>query len=206
MLRLLAIACLASPTSAAECVSADDLATGIVFEQQQLGRGLIQTVEGNRLRTTYTSSSSAQGEESVALWGIYSESYHVWNDGAGLATPQDWTDSFRFSVKPPLPEAGLNWSAKITRKRKGEIDGETVTDKATEAVSFTYDAPRSVTFGSCDYAVMTVTGRFTAEGVDFIRRYAYFPDLGFGLQTRWVDNTLFEAEDTHGITALSPRP
>ena len=166
---------------------------------------MIRSVKGSSLRVTYATSSSASGEESVSLWGIYPESQHVWSDGSRLADPQNWTESYRFSAKPPQPEAGPEWSAKITRKRKGEIDGERVSDKSTEAVSYRYEAPRSVSLGGCGYTVMTVTARFTADGVDYVLRYAYFPDLGFGLKTRWWDNTLFEAEVHYGITALSPR-
>lgn len=86
------------------------------------------------------------------------------------------------------------------------MDGEAFTDKATTTAVFTYEAPRSVSLGGCDYMVMTVTGHFTADGVDFIRRFAYFPEIGFGLQTRSADNTVFESEVSRGITALSPQP
>jgi hypothetical protein len=61
--------------------------------------------------------------------------------------------------------------------------------------------PNEVTLSGCGYQVIPVEVRLTSRERDYTRRYAYFPALGFAIETR-VTNNQTGTVDTNGITGL----
>lgn len=191
----------------AECVTAKDLATGIVFKRQDGRVGLVSG-SGSDIAVNYAATSkTAWTDQRKTKLGVYelswgytpTDDYYVGSGPGG-----SWT--YRLSGKPPVPTAGQSWKTRISvesHEDDGSEHGEKTVRSAMDATYRFLDLSTAKLSG-CTYVVLPVEADFKSKNTDFTRRWIYFPELGFGLETRMTNR--MSGEDLKlGLTALTPK-
>lgn len=206
--RILALILTVLPgLSHARCVTADDLATGIAFKRQD-GRTGLATAEGKKVKIDYaTNPQGAWQDLRITDRGIYeaswgwtpTEEYYVGGGPGG---------AYQYSIqgKPPEPAAGKSWETTIRVKEShydGTESGGDVLRYSVKAL-YSYQPVKEAKLSGCTYRIQPVEATFTGKGVHQTRRWIYFPDLGFGLETRFTDHGTGEDRKL-GLTALTPK-
>lgn len=190
MLRLTLALCLAAlPTvTLAECLTADSAAKGVVFKRQDGSNGRLQT-DGNTIVIDYVTGREAWEDERTTTYGIY-ETRRYLNENEGYlvgSSPPLWT--WKFSPKVVVPKAGDGWAGKVKQVIRSVTYGDEMKEfvseqKATYKASYTFQAEKSVKLSGCTYRMIPVEAIFTAPGDSRSQRWVFFPDLGFGLETK----------------------
>lgn len=189
----------------AECVTAKDLSKGIVFKRQD-GRTGIVSGQGADIAVNYAATSkTAWTDQRTTKLGIYelswsyipTDDYYVGGGPGG-----SWT--YKFSGKPPVPVAGDSWKTRISvasHEDNGSEYGEKTVRSAVDA-TYRFLEVSTANLSGCTYRIAPVEADFSARGVSRTQRWIYFPDLGFGLETRVTDHQ--SGEDLKlGLTALT---
>lgn len=205
---LLALALGAMPVvGAAECLKADSLAKGVSFSRAD-GRKGFAAMEGAELFIDYAvGSKTAWFDQRRAQLGIYETEWNsVPTDAYFVGGGPGGRFTYRFSGNPPVPAAGKTWSTKVYEKRSQEVGLESGPEvsRATYAVTYRFLPPVRADFSGCTYVAQPVEARFKAGTTDLTRRWIYFPELGFGLETRLTDNMTGEVRNL-GLTAMAPK-
>ena len=201
----LALVCLPD-LAQARCVTAADLASGIAFTRQDGHTGLIKG-DGDAVAIDYAANSkTAWTDQRSALMGIY-ETGWTWvpTDDYYVGGGPGGGYRFKLGGTPPLPAAGTTWTTRIKVQEAhddGTESGGSV-QRYTLKASYSYQPVKDATLSGCSYKIMPVEATFTGSNTDLTRRWIYFPDLGFGLETR-VTNHLTGEERKLGLTALTP--
>ena len=205
---LIALALLALPgLAAADCVTRDDLATGVTFKRQDGRSGLVKA-DGKTIVIDYAvNSQTAWHDWRRTSYGVYdlawgwtpTDEYYV---GGGPGGSYD----YKFAKKPPLPEPGKAWKSavRVTESQDIGIESGPIITKYSHGVTYSFQDTKEVKLSGCTYTVMPVEATFTGSGAHYSRRWIYFPDLGFGLETRQTDHTTGEDRKL-GLTALTPK-
>ena len=204
----LSLALVAPALAEARCVEAGDLRAGITFKRQD---GRLGTVRAGKDRgvvlVDYDSAAALSRDSRRSLWGVY-ETRTTLNgrDGETVIT-------WKFDPRPPEPVAGGGWAGSVREGRRGA--GEAVAppgfgsvEKGEQEavrkgirglrVSYSFLPERVVKLSGCKYRAIPVEAVFAGAGAGFSRRWVYFPDLGFGLETR-------RDGEANGIVALMVR-
>lgn len=205
---LFALFVLSLPTlSAADCVTADDLATGISFTRQDGRSGLVQS-DGKTIVVDYAvNSQTAWHDWRRTVYGVYdigwgwtpTDDYYV---GGGPGGSYD----YKFARKPPVPEANDGWTTtvRVTETQDNGTEFGPEKSRYSYDVSYSFQEPKQVKLSGCPYTVLPVEATFTGSHGHYSRRWVYFPDLGFGLETRQTDHRTGETR-TLGLTAMTPK-
>lgn len=191
----------------AECVTAKDVATGVVFKRQDGRVGLVSG-KGADIAVNYAATSkTAWTDQRKTKLGIYelswgytpTDDYYVGGGPGG-----SWT--YKLSGKPPVPEAGKSWKTRVSIESHVDDGTENGAKTLRSAVDATYRflEPSTAKLSGCSYTILPVEADFKSKNTDFTRRWIYFPDLGFGLETRF-SNHLNGEDRKLGLTALSPK-
>ena len=194
---------LAAATVQAQCVQPGDIARGVIFTREAAGQGTAVQA-GKHIQIDYEAGKRGKTNKQVATMGIYPVQGHVsdvpegvigiWFHGAST-----WT----WQGNPPKPAAGRTWNVGLTVRSKGNDQSGDFKDTKRYKVTYQFEAPRQANLAGCTYTVVGVTARHVGNGEDFTNRYAYFPDLGFGLRTQYVDNATGRGT-RYGITSMRP--
>ena len=182
----------------AECVTADSLAKGVSFKRADGRAGRVVARDGG----TYVDYAAGKGlwtDERQTLLGIYETNTTSFFSDEELIGSGDTRQTWKFRGKPPVPKAGESW--------KTRISADAVTDNSSEQGyqewSGKFDAVYSflpemeAKLSGCTYRAIPVEATFLGEDGGFTRRWLYFANLGFGLETK-RDGT------GNGLTALKP--
>jgi hypothetical protein len=183
----------------ARCVTADDLVTGVTFKREN-GRSGLVTREGKEIVIDYSTMSDDWTDRRTTLFGVYelSGNFH-YNElptvGGGYPF-YEW----KFASRPTEPRPGKSWRAEVTERREEDIGTERMPppDISQRTQRYVAEALREVTLSGCTYSAFTVNLTIGSGKSAGTRRYIYFPDLGFGLETR-VGNTRI------GLTAMEAK-
>lgn len=202
----LCFALLLSSPAFADCVTKDDLAVGVAFKRQDGRAGLIKA-KGKTFEINYAvESKTAWQDERDALMGIYetgwaytpTDEYYVGGSPGGLY-------SYKFAKKPPVPAEDATWQSKVkvteTQDNGTEYGPEESHFNLT--VVYSYQTIKEAKLSGCTYRIMPVEATFTGENTHLTQRWIYFPDLGFGLETRVTMHNAGEDRKL-GLTALTP--
>ena len=187
-LRTLALALLLSPMAQAACLDATSIPKGVVFTRAD-GRSGIARASGGGIEINYAAKENfpwADHRQTTA--GIFENAWtyaptEEWIVGGGPGG----TFEYRRSGKDPEPTPGTTWSTTIRltfSHDNGTEYGPDITRSRTKATYSFLDA-QEVTLSGCKYTAIPVELRGT--GAKLVRRWMYFPDLGFGLETRMTD-------------------
>lgn len=201
MTRFALTACLllTAMPAAADCVTANDLSKGVVFARADGHKGRV-IAKGDGVFVDYAAGAPVWSDNRQTLLGIYelsSTHYRVEDPNMVGGGSTDTVQSFR--GKPPVPVAGQGWSgvvkAHVRQNNSSESGGYDYDDRFK--VSYAFLAERTVKLSGCSYKAIPVEANFVGKDNSHTQRWLYFPDLGFGLETRenGVDN---------GLTALKP--
>lgn len=188
MLRAFLLSCLLALPAAADCVTAADLAKGIAFTRQDGHKGRI-TSQGAALLVEYVIDRQAWTDARVTRLGIYEQHFALWLSDdviVGGDPPEfDWV----FSPPPPAPRPGMSWLTNIWQTETDIGYGSQMVkiishkNSGIEA-SFRYKSLSTAKLSGCTYRVQPVEATFKGLNSSFTRRWIYFPDIGFGLETR----------------------
>jgi len=207
-LSILALVLLALPGLAdARCVTAKDLAAGVAFKRADGRNGLAVAANGG-VKVDYAfGAKTAWNDQRQTDRGIYEKTWgytptddYIVGEGPGGGY------DYKLKGKPPEPKAGQSWKTAI-RVRESHYDGTEsggeVLEYVVQAV-YSFQAVKQAKLSGCTYDIQPVEATFTGKGVHQTRRWIYFPQLGFGLETRFTDHGTGEDRQM-GLTALKPR-
>jgi hypothetical protein len=204
LVKIAALAALWAGPAAAQCLTAADLARGILFERQGAGTGSAIAAGDGVVQVNYDAARDGYTDLRNMAQGVYETTILT------VAAPPDvvgaWserTDTLRHAGRFPAPEAGSSWETAVTRN--WDIADFTGTprsgrDRATAAYAFL--APMDVTVSGCGYQVIPIERRLTGDGFDYTTRFAYFPALGVALETRVTDHVT-GTQRTNGIIGMT---
>lgn len=190
--------------ASARCVTADDLAQGITFKREDGRTGLIQAKDGALVVNYATNPKGAWQDLRVTERGIYeisrastpTEDYIVGGGPGGYFT-------YKRSGTPPEPMPGKIWKTKVSQKLATDDGTEFGSKVARSSYQATYSflPVTEAKLSGCTYRIQPVEVQYKASNTDNMQRFIYFPDLGFGLETRTVNHK--NGEDVQlGLTAL----
>lgn len=205
---VLSLAVLFPAMAEARCVEAGDLRAGITFKRQDGRLGLVRSGKDRGVVVVdYDSASGVSRDMRRSLWGVYETRTTL--QGKGGETVISW----KFEPRPQEPQAGGGWAGTVREGRRGagealqlpgfgalEKDELDAVRKGARVlrVSYSFLPERVVKLSGCRYRVVPVEAVFAGAGQGFSRRWVYFTDLGFGLETR-------RDGDANGIVALVVR-
>lgn len=203
----LCFALLLSSPALADCVTKDDLAVGVTFKRQDGRAGEIVSTGGKGYDIKYaTEKTSEWQDDRDALMGIYESSWSWYpSDEMIVGSGPGGYYTFKIAGKPPVPEPGTSWktTVKITDSQdNGSENGAQVTKHSVKAV-YSFQPTKEAKLSGCTYTILPVEATFIGEDTHKTRRYIYFPDLGFGLETRFTDHSSGEDRKL-GLTAMTP--
>lgn len=197
--------CLIAAPALADCVTPDDLAKGVAFKRQDGHRGIIQG--GAVLAVDYASdSTTAWMDKRKTKAGIYeidwswtpTDEYYVGGGPGGYY-------EYKLSGKAPEPAAGTDWKTKVKVTEWQDYGLETGPEKTRYAYDavFSFQAEKEVKLSGCPYRIIPVEATFSGKNAHFTRRWVYFTELGFGLETRTIDHQTGEDRKL-GLTEMKP--
>lgn len=190
MLRLTLAFCLvALPTFAnSECLTADSAAKGVVFKRQDGSNGRLQA-DGGKIVIDYVTGRESWEDERTTLFGVYELSRYLNENEGDLvgSSPPIWT--WKFSPKVTVPKAGGGWAGTVKEVVKvvtyGDEMKEFVSEQKTKYKSaFAFQAETNVKLSGCSYRMIPVEAVFTGPDDSHSQRWVFFPDLGFGIETK----------------------
>jgi hypothetical protein len=191
--------------AAAQCVTADDLARGILFDRQDAGTGTAIAMGGGAVQVDYDAGTQGYTDRRDMALGVYETAM------TSVSAPPDvigvwseWTATRDFAGRFPAPEAGLTWETTVTvRWEMSDFSGMPQSGRERLSAVYAFLEPNVVTLSGCAYQVIPVEVRLTSGERDQTRRYAYFPAVGVAIETRVTDNLTGDVV-TNGITGLRP--
>lgn len=199
MLKPLLIAGLAlfPLAAAAECLNADSIGKGVVFKRDD-GRSGRAVAKDGGIFIDYSTNPGTFTDERQTLFGIYELTTTEYASDEQLIGDGDTVQTWKFRGKPPQPEAGGAWRSKISAYTISYNSSEVGYQdwKGRLEVAFAFLPAKTVRISGCQYTVIPVEATFTDDDHGFTRRWLYFRDLGFGLETKRND-------DGNGLTALT---
>lgn len=183
-------------TAFAACVDPGDLARGIAFTREIKGQGSAKP------NAQYVQVNYGKGDAVVARYGIFPVQGHFSDAPADVIGAWfEQTSTYKFGGTPPKPQAGRVWTSTLNVKATGSDQSGAFNESYRYTVRYVFEEPRQATLSGCTYTVMGVTARFQGEGRDWTDRYAFFPDLGYGLLTQYTNNLTGTAA-RYGITRM----
>ena len=182
----------------AECVTADSLVKGVSFKRAD-GRAGRAVARDGGIYVDYAAGKGLWTDERQTLLGIYETNTTSFFSDEELIGSGDTRQTWKFRGKPPVPKAGESW--------KTRISADAVTDNSSEQgyqewsgkfdAVYTFLPEMEAKLSGCTYRAIPVEATFLGEDGGFTRRWLYFANLGFGLETK-RDGT------GNGLTALKP--
>jgi len=202
-----ALALLLLPTLAqARCVTADGLATGVICKREDGRTGLAQGDANTITVDCSTNSTGAWMDRRPTKLGIYQTSW-AWTptEDLDVGGGPGGNDADTFAGRPPVPAEGQSWQTSILVKEHHD-DGTQSSGPITRyklAATNTFLPVTEATLSGCAYRIQSIEATLTNPQITIKERFIYFPDLGFGLQTR---SSLAPGQDLRlGLTALTPK-
>ncbi len=207
MMRTLALLLLTALPAAAECVTPASLAKGVTFTREDSRSGLIRAERHGFAVDYATNSKTAWQDQRLSRFGIYDIEWHSTpTDDYFVGGGPGGNFSYKFSGKPPLPKADTTWSTTVSERKSLEagLQSGPVISRSSYKVTYSYLPTKTAKLSGCTYRILPVEAHFTNAETDLTRRFIYFPDLGFGLETRVIDRKGDKSREL-GLTSLTPK-
>jgi hypothetical protein len=169
----------------AGCVTQDTLDKGVVFKRADGRSGMVTRADGG-IFIDYATGSGYWTDERQTQLGIYETGARMYFSDEETIGGGDRVLTWKFRGKPVVPSAGDSWKTKISEKavhyNSSEVGHYDTKDKLEAVYAFLPE--ETVTLSKCEYRVIPVEATFVCSEGGFTRRWLYFADLGFGLETR----------------------
>lgn len=200
-------AVIAAGPVAAQCVTAADLARGVLFERQGEGLGSGVALPGGGVQVNYEHGRDGYADRRDMAMGLYETAVsHVTDPPDVVGAWSFLTESREHAGRFPAPEPGRTWETTITRRWEiSDYSGMPQSGQERIAAVYAFLDPVEASLSGCAYQVIPVEVRLTSDERDVTRRYAFFPAIGMAIETRVTDHRTGEVV-THGITALRAVP
>lgn len=205
MLRATLLLMILSTPAMADCVTRDDLATGVILRFQDGTPGTVVALSDGSVQINYRNDDSGYFDLRDAVLGIFETRVRV-----GGAPPDvigiwaDRTETRRFQGRLPQPEPGRTWTTTVNMRWDVSDHSGTPRDgRERWSVSYAFLDARQVTLSGCDYISIPVEATYADADPPRIQRFAYFPDLGFGVETQ-VTFPATGVVNTNGLSAMVP--
>lgn len=198
MRRFALFACLALTPSiaAADCLTADSVTSGVSFTRADGRVGRVVAKDGG-IFVDYAAGKGLWTDERQTLLGIYETRSVTYFSDEALIGSGDTSQTWDFRGKPPVPQAGESWKTRIKEysvTSNSSEQGYADWSGKFDAV-YSFLPEQEVKLSGCTYRVVPVEATFLGETGGFSQRWLYFPDLGFGLETK-------RNGEGNGLTAL----
>lgn len=185
-LLLPAFLVLAPLSALAACLGKTSIDNGVVFTRAD-GRHGHAIRQAGGIFIDYDTGPGPWTDTRQTRLGIYEMSLSLYPqddpDAVG-GGPADTTRTFR--GKLPEPVVGGVWSGNV--KEKGWQNNSSQTGgyafENRYVANFAFLPEISGKLSGCTYRAIPVEAQFTATTGSFTQRWLYFPDLGFGLETK----------------------
>jgi hypothetical protein len=169
----------------AECLTATSIDRGVVFKRQTGDQG-IAIRKGKAVEVDYATNRPGIQDERIARFGIYESKWGYYPYGPDIVGVGTVETETTYAKPGPEPKPGLAyqtaWRAKISDY--APVENSPIVTRTKGSVTFLFQEPREVTLSGCKYQAMGVEATFQSESGWKKQRWVYFPDLGFGLETR----------------------
>jgi hypothetical protein len=209
---LLLLLCLAAPAAPAlaACLDANSIDAGVTFRRAD-GRSGTAIRQGKAIRIDYAAGDRQWVDTRVARLGIFDQSGEVFRaplaEGEAMVGGGVVSYVWKHGATPPEPAPGTDWTTTLRETTQEEVGLEAGPEKTrrTYQVSYSFLEARQVTLSGCSYATLSVEATYAAPDIRFVRRWVYFPELGFALETRSTDPRGYTRGGRKiGLTALGP--
>jgi hypothetical protein len=202
---------IASP-AVADCLASDSLDKGVSFTRANGMGGTVQR-DGESIRIEYEATAAEGNRDSrIGQFGIY----ETQTDSEATNPDPDVIDGwgrtltvtrFARTLVMPVPYESFttSWVTRSGNCSAASCDPNWEALKTRERGTATYWflAQTDVQLSGCTYAVIPVEAAFLSEHRHYTRRWLFYPELGFGLETRVTNNTS-GATRTFGLTSMNP--
>lgn len=182
----LALCLILSPfAAAAECLTADSVKSGVVFKRADGRAGRVVARDGG-IFVDYAAGKGMWTDERQTLLGIYELTTTTFYSDEELIGSGATTQTWKFRGKPPVPRVGESWKTRIT-------DNTVISNSSEQGYEdwsgkfdavFAFLPEMEATLSGCTYRAVPVEATFLGKNGGFTRRWLYFSDLGFGLETK----------------------
>jgi hypothetical protein len=177
---------------AAGCVTSDTLAKGVAFTRAD-GVGGLAIQDGTKVWIEYRfSAPKGNRDERVGRFGIYETetiSEGIRRNGTVIEGRARHETSIRFARPGSEPVPGETFKSTFRAKTRSCIASECVEIWRTwGSATYRFMQSETVRISDCAYKVIPVEATFFGTVPIYTQRWLYFPDLGFGLETRVTDH------------------
>ena len=171
----------------ADCLDAGSIDKGVTFRRSDGHRGTAIR-KGDQIVIDYAAENGVREDLRWAVSGIYEEETSQLLIDEPSMGAGSFVEHRKFAGALPVPVAGQNWLAKVRLHRKTDnpsIDPKDLKDQDFR-MRVTYHFLPEITgaISGCQYRAIPVEGRITDGSWVLTQRWLYFPDLGFGLETK----------------------
>lgn len=187
-----ALALGAAQMASADCLTAPSIVQGVSFTRSDGRQGFAQR-QGDDVVIDYATGTGPWQDQRRTWLGFYevqTDQYFQDDPDAVGGGTKHVTQAFNGQM--PAPAAGANWSM--------TMEYHEVQDNSSEVGHIDYDARYQVAFhalaeiggtiSGCPYRAIPVEATFRGPDDSFTRRWLYFTDLGFALETKRDGKTL----------------
>ncbi len=185
----------------ARCLDTGSIDRGVVFKRQTGATGFAVR-KGDKIQIDYVTNKPSVEDQRVARFGIYetrTDDYPWGPDMVGVGTVVTETT---YARKGPEPKPGLayqtRWRAKISDHMP--VENGPIVSRESGSSTFLFQDVKEVKLSGCTYRAMGVEATIQGPGGWTKQRWIYFPDLGFGLETR-----VTTATDDHKLGLVEMR-
>jgi hypothetical protein len=205
-LRALFLALTLAPAAQAECLTFTSIEKGVAFTRADGHKGLARTKDGGIYIDYALNTGTAWGDTRRTQIGIFEKTWN-WSptDEYYVGGSPGAFYEYKRSGKQPEPRPGTTWATtlRIEETNDDGTEAGAVTGTTRVKVTYSFLDAQEVKLSGCKYTAIPVELR--GPGAKLIRRWMYFPDLGFGLETRMTD-----PESGHdlklGLTSMKAAP
>lgn len=178
------VALLALPADAG-CLTAGSIDQGVVFRRADGHSGSAIRKDG-QIFIDYAAEDGVRIDQRQTRFGIYETAMtQLFIDEAAMGAG---TELFaqRFAGKLAEPVAGGGWRGEV--KVHFDADNPSILEPLAQdwvwQADFSFLPEFSGTLSGCSYRVIPVEVRFRTASRVFDQRFVYFPELGFGLESK----------------------
>lgn len=171
--RVLGLCLMVSPAFG-DCLTAADLIRGVRVKLEDGSVWSVRRQAHDVIRIDQTNAKAGYARYVEGPYGVYpTESTR---NGQGVIS------EYSYARTPPKPGAGMDWTSNV-RAGSTEIAGA-AKPLRREKVHVTAGAAEPVRIGRCTYHVLEIDMGHLGGPHPTVQHFTYFPDLGFGIQTR----------------------
>lgn len=205
VLVALMVALMVAGQAAAQCVTATSLASGVVFTRADGKAGLVSRVGDGLIQIDYRAGDPERTDRRVLRLGLYPVETRYSSAPAGVIGI--WSNrrvEIGYTGRFAEPQPGRSWDTNLRFLAvSDDHTGIQTTRRDRATATYRFLDPQEVTLGGCSYTMIPVEAIIALGERTEVVRTAYFPDLGYGIETQVTDLTT-GAVTTNGITAMRP--